>query len=205
LKWNKWVRQTHRWLSMAFTVAVIIRVQPLPFAELYRIAANNAADGSSAEKAIKDIEADVPSRGPPRDEAAIDVVPQYQAGAAAERLELPTDIVATPVVLKRLWSVGSRHFCFRNLPRGRSHRGELRCGSNGAQVRIGFKGSPLTQMGWIGKRLPNFFWRVVQFSDENERPVLSVLSYLRSAGGTRRVLRAIVHLFLLSVNGAPTG
>jgi hypothetical protein len=23
LNWNKWVRQTHRWLSMAFTVAVI--------------------------------------------------------------------------------------------------------------------------------------------------------------------------------------
>jgi high-affinity Fe2+/Pb2+ permease len=24
LNWNKWVRQTHRWLSIAFTVAVII-------------------------------------------------------------------------------------------------------------------------------------------------------------------------------------
>jgi hypothetical protein len=24
LIWNKWVRQTHRWLSMAFTVAVIV-------------------------------------------------------------------------------------------------------------------------------------------------------------------------------------
>jgi hypothetical protein len=24
LNWNKWVRQTHRWLSMAFTVAVIV-------------------------------------------------------------------------------------------------------------------------------------------------------------------------------------
>ena len=26
LSWNKWIRQTHRWLSMAFTVAVIINV-----------------------------------------------------------------------------------------------------------------------------------------------------------------------------------
>ncbi len=26
LNWNKWVRQTHRWLSMVFTVAVIINV-----------------------------------------------------------------------------------------------------------------------------------------------------------------------------------
>jgi heme A synthase len=26
LNWNKWIRQTHRWLSMAFTVAVIINL-----------------------------------------------------------------------------------------------------------------------------------------------------------------------------------
>ncbi len=24
MNWNKWVRQTHRWLSIAFTVAVIV-------------------------------------------------------------------------------------------------------------------------------------------------------------------------------------
>jgi cellulose synthase/poly-beta-1,6-N-acetylglucosamine synthase-like glycosyltransferase len=24
LKWNKWVRQTHRWLSIVFTLAVIV-------------------------------------------------------------------------------------------------------------------------------------------------------------------------------------
>jgi hypothetical protein len=26
LSWNKWVRQTHRWLSMAFTAAVIVNL-----------------------------------------------------------------------------------------------------------------------------------------------------------------------------------
>ncbi|XXZ35911.1 hypothetical protein WME89_19740 [Sorangium sp. So ce321] len=26
LSWNNWVRQTHRWLSIAFTVAVIINI-----------------------------------------------------------------------------------------------------------------------------------------------------------------------------------
>ena len=26
LNWNKWFRQTHRWLSMAFTVAVIFNI-----------------------------------------------------------------------------------------------------------------------------------------------------------------------------------
>src|SRR5712664_1430897 len=51
---------------------------------------------------------------------------------------------------------------------------------------------------WVGERLPDFFRRVAQFSDENERPLLSVLSYLRPAGRTRRVLLAIDHLVLLS-------
>jgi hypothetical protein len=26
MSWNKWIRQTHRWLSIAFTVAVIINI-----------------------------------------------------------------------------------------------------------------------------------------------------------------------------------
>jgi heme A synthase len=26
MNWNKWFRQTHRWLSIAFTVAVIINI-----------------------------------------------------------------------------------------------------------------------------------------------------------------------------------
>jgi heme A synthase len=26
LNWNKWFRQTHRWLSIAFTVAVIVNI-----------------------------------------------------------------------------------------------------------------------------------------------------------------------------------
>jgi hypothetical protein len=26
LNWNKWVRQTHRWLSITFTVAVIVNI-----------------------------------------------------------------------------------------------------------------------------------------------------------------------------------
>jgi hypothetical protein len=44
---------------------------------------------------------------------------------------------------------------------------------------IGFKGSPLAQMRWLGKRQPDLLRRVAQFSDENERPLLSVLSYRR--------------------------
>lgn len=26
MNWNKWVRQTHRWLSIAFTVAVVVNI-----------------------------------------------------------------------------------------------------------------------------------------------------------------------------------
>jgi hypothetical protein len=29
LNWNKWVRQIHRWLSIAFTVAVIVNIVAL--------------------------------------------------------------------------------------------------------------------------------------------------------------------------------
>ena len=29
LNWNKWVRQIHRWLSIAFTVAVIVNIAAL--------------------------------------------------------------------------------------------------------------------------------------------------------------------------------
>src|SRR3989441_8844216 len=117
--------------------------------------------------------------------------------AATEGFEFPPDSLGAPVVLKHLGSVGSRHCCFGNLRRGRSHRGELHRGSNRTQAPIGFKGSPLAQMRWVGKRLPDFFRRVAQVSDENERPLLSVLSYLRPAGRSRCVLLAIGHLLLL--------
>ncbi len=29
MNWNKWVRQTHRWLSIAFTVTVIVNIVAL--------------------------------------------------------------------------------------------------------------------------------------------------------------------------------
>ncbi|QRN94471.1 hypothetical protein JRI60_35840 [Archangium violaceum] len=29
MNWNKWVQQTHRWLSIAFTVAVIVNIVAL--------------------------------------------------------------------------------------------------------------------------------------------------------------------------------
>ena len=68
----------------------VLGVQSLPAAELHGVGAGDAADGLSAEKPIQNIETNVPARGTPRDEAAIDVVPQRQARAATERLRVPT-------------------------------------------------------------------------------------------------------------------
>jgi hypothetical protein len=182
----------------------VLRVQSLP-AELHRLGADNASDGSSAEKVIQNIETNVPPGSTHCDEAASDVGPQRQARAATPGFEFPPHIVVTPVVLKRLGSVGSRHSCFGKMRRGRSHGGELHRGSSRTQVRIGYKGSPLAQMRRVGKRLPDSFRRVAQFSDENERPLLALLSYLRPAGRTRCVLLAIGQVLLLSVNSVPAG
>ena len=52
-----------------------------------------ADDGSSAEKAIQHVERNVPTRGTPRDEVAIDVVPQRQARAVTKGFEFPPEIV----------------------------------------------------------------------------------------------------------------
>src|SRR5437763_17030385 len=171
----------------------VLGVQSLPTAELDRVGTNHAADGSSAEKLIQNIETNVPSGSTHGDEAAIDVGPQRQARAATQGFELPPHIEATPVVLERLGSVGSPHFGFGNVRRGRSHRGELHRGSNRTQAPIGVEGRPLAQLRRVGERLPDLFRRVAQFSDENERPLLSVLSYLRPAGRTRCVLLASGH------------
>src|SRR2546430_3403841 len=57
-------------------------------------------------------------------------------------------------------------------------------------------------MCWVGNRLPNFFRRVAQLTDENERPLLfavlsPILSHPRPVCRTRCVLLAVGHLFSL--------
>jgi hypothetical protein len=37
LNWNKWIRQTHRWLSIAFTLAVIVNIVALGQKEQLRL------------------------------------------------------------------------------------------------------------------------------------------------------------------------
>jgi len=142
----------------------ILRVQPLP-AELDGLRADDASKGSSTQKVIQNIEANVPPGSAHCDEAVTDVGPKRQARAATKGFEFPPDIV----VLKHLGSVGSHHRCFQR--RGRSHPGELHRGPNRTQAPIDFKGRPFAQMRRVGKRLPDFFRRVAQFPDKNERPL----------------------------------
>src|SRR5690242_16885597 len=83
----------------------VFGVQSLPAAEPHRVTASKAADRSSFEKVIHDIESNVPHGGTHRDEAAIDGGPQCKARAAINGFELPADIA----VLQKPGSVGSRH------------------------------------------------------------------------------------------------
>src|ERR1700689_4221870 len=125
----------------------VLNVQALPTFELHPVAAHHAADGSSVEKAIQNIEADVPARRAPGDEAAIDVVPQRQARAATGRFEFPPDVT----VLPHLGSVSPRPRRFerrRPSPPGELHR------SNRTQAPVDVEGRPLPQMLRVGQRLP---------------------------------------------------
>src|SRR5438552_18828402 len=78
----------------------VLGVQSLPAAEFHGGGADDAADGSSAEKVIQNIETNVPPGSTHGDEAAVDVVPQRQARPATQGFELPPDVPAAPVVLK---------------------------------------------------------------------------------------------------------
>src|SRR3954454_4524101 len=93
----------------------VFRGQSLPPVKFDRLGTRDTANGSSTEKAIQNIETNVPARGAPRDEAAIDVVPQRQACAATEGFKLPPDIA----VLKHRGNFGSRHRCWLQLARSR--------------------------------------------------------------------------------------
>src|SRR5262249_8806114 len=130
-------------------------------------------------------------------EAAIDVGPQRQARTATLGLEFPPHVEPTPVVLERPGRFGSYHFGFGHVRRGRTHGGELHRGSGRPKVPVGVEGRPLAQLRRVGERLPDFFRRVAQFPDENQRPPLSVPVYLRPAGWTRCVPLASDHRVLL--------
>src|SRR5690242_13770585 len=170
----------------------VLGVQPLPAFELHGRGPGDASNGLAGEKPIQHIEADVPARGAHGDVAVTDVGPQGQARAASDGFELPSHIEVTPGVLEQVGSVGSLYGGFRDA--GRPHGAEFYRASSNSQAPIGVKGSPLAQMRRVSQRLPDFFRRVAQLSDQNERPLLSIFLYPRSHGRTGYVLLAIGHL-----------
>src|SRR5882724_272275 len=119
----------------------VLGFQFLPAAELHDLGADEASQRIAREEPLEDVEADVPPRGAPRDEAAIDVVPEREARAAPERLELPPEAMAPPAVLEELWRVGPPHGGLRNLRRRRPDRRELDR-PDGGKVSIGVEGGP---------------------------------------------------------------
>src|SRR3974390_373204 len=83
----------------------ILRVQPLP-AELDGLRADDASKGSSTQKVIQNIEANVPPGSAHCDEAVTDVGPKRQARAATKGFELPAHIETAPFVLQHLGRIG---------------------------------------------------------------------------------------------------
>src|SRR5579864_3432087 len=111
---SRFVRRVRRCVGRFDTELLgVLGVQPLP-AELHGLRADDASNGLIGEKPIQNIETNVPPRSTHCDEAVTDVGPQRQARAATQSFEFPPHIKATPLVLKHLESVGSRHGCFGN-------------------------------------------------------------------------------------------
>src|SRR5262245_38683840 len=161
-------------------------------AELRRFAADDPPNRLTRELPLEDVEADVPAGGAPGDEAAIDVVPQLEARAATERLELPPEIVAAPAVLEQSRSLGSLHGALGDLGCRRPDRRELH-GPHGGQVSVGVERCPLGQLRGIRQRLPHHLRRMAKLSDEDERPRVAALLNLGSRRRAGHVLLAVAH------------
>src|SRR5215469_9740088 len=165
----------------------ILRHQPLPASRFHRATTRHPADGRPVKKAMQHIKSNVPTGCAPRDKPAVDVVPQPQSRPATKCFELPPQVA----VLKHFRGVGSRHSRFHL--RARSHPRELHRSSR-TQIPIRLERRPLTQVRRVGERLPHLFRQMAQFSDENQRPLLSALFHLRRAGRTRFILCELAHL-----------
>src|ERR1700752_3173363 len=99
--------------------------QSLPAGKFPGVGSYDAADRVTREMPPEHVEADVPARGAPRDEAAIDVVPEREPRAAALRLQFPAQIASSPAVLEQRRRLGTLHGALGNHRGRRSHRREL--------------------------------------------------------------------------------
>src|SRR5215475_10106839 len=127
-------------------------MEALPAFELHGIGPDDAADGLAVEGAIEHIQADVPARSAHRDESALDVVPEREPRAIADRLQLPAHIVAAPGELEELGGVGALHLSLGDMWLGRTHGGELRSTWR-TEVPVSIERSPFAEMLGIRERL----------------------------------------------------
>src|SRR5262249_10173075 len=97
--------------------------QPLPAIELHDLGTDHAPDRLPRKEPVEHVEADVPARGTPRDELAIDVVPEREARAGVVRLQLPAQVTTAPAVLEQPRRQGPRDRRFRD--HGRPDRRQL--------------------------------------------------------------------------------
>src|SRR5262249_60994108 len=119
----------------------VLGVQSLPAVELHGLGADDASNGLAGEKPLQHVEADVPAGRAHRHEPTIDLVPELEARAVAQRLQLPSD-VAAPAVLEEAGLLGSRHARLRDLRR--TYRREPGC-PDVSRAPIGIEGPPLRQ------------------------------------------------------------
>jgi hypothetical protein len=136
----------------------------------------------------------MPACSAPGDEAALDVVPECEARAVAERLELPTDVIATPAVLEQTRCLGPLDDALGDLRRRCSYGGELD-GSNRSQVPARVERCPLGEVRRVRQRLPDQRGRVTELSNEDERPLVALLLDSRARGWTWHILLAVGHRF----------
>src|SRR4051812_35604456 len=103
--------------------AELLRVfgrQALPAVELHGVGAHDAADRLSGEKPLHHVEAQMPARGAPSNEALVDVVPQREPGSGSLGLEFPAKVAAAPAELEQPRRLGPGNARLRNHRRRRA-------------------------------------------------------------------------------------
>src|ERR1044072_6540244 len=73
---------------VGFELLCVLGLHARPAGDLHRIGTCDAPKRMAGKQVIEDVEADVPARGAPRDEATVDAGPEREACPGARRLEL---------------------------------------------------------------------------------------------------------------------
>ena len=89
-----------------------------------------------------------------RDEATIDVVPEREPGAAAQRLQFPADVLSAPVEFEQLGGIGPLYPVSATIGVGAPTVESLR-GADATEVAVSIERSPFAELLRVGQRLPD--------------------------------------------------